>query len=64
MTFELTCGTKFQLFALHLKSRYTDMKEDPQSSLRRVREAEACRNRIVERTLDQGSGQLFDRGRF
>ena len=64
MTFELTCGTKFQLFALHLKSRYTDMKEDPQSSLRRAREAEACRNRIVERTLDQGTDNYLIVGDF
>jgi predicted extracellular nuclease len=64
MTFELTCGTKFQLFALHLKSRYTDMKEDPQSSLRRVREAEVCRNRIVERTLDQGRDNYLIVGDF
>ena len=64
MTFELTCGTKFKLFALHLKSRYTDMKEDPQSSLRRVREAEACRNRIVERTLDQGTYNYLIVGDF
>jgi predicted extracellular nuclease len=64
MTFELTCGSKFQLFALHLKSRYTDKKEDLQSSLRRVREAEACRNRIVERTHDQGTDKYLIVGDF
>ena len=64
MTFELTCGSKFQLFALHLKSRFTDKKEDLQSSLRRVREAEACRNRIVERTHDQGADNYLIVGDF
>ena len=64
MTFELTCGTKFQLFAVHLKSRYTDKKEDLQSSLRRVREAEACRNRIIERTHDLGADKYLVVGDF
>ena len=64
MTFELTCGTKFQLFAVHLKSRYTDKKEDLQSSLRRTREAEACRNRIIERTHDLGADKYLVVGDF
>lgn len=64
MTFELTCGTKFQLFAVHLKSRYTDKKEDQQSSLRRVREAEVCRNRIIERIHDQGTDKYLIVGDF
>ena len=64
MTFELTCGTKFQLFAVHLKSRYTDKKEDLQSNLRRVREAEACRNRIIERTHDLGADKYLVVGDF
>ena len=64
MTFELTCGTKFQLFALHLKSRYTDKKEDLQSNLRRAREAEACRNRIIERTHYLGADKYLIVGDF
>jgi len=64
MTFQLTCGTNFQLFALHLKSRYTNKKEDFQSSLRRVGEAEACRNRILERTYNQGAGNYLIVGDF
>jgi endonuclease/exonuclease/phosphatase family metal-dependent hydrolase len=64
MTFEFTCGTKFQLFAVHLKSRYTDKKEDLQSNLRRVREAEACRNRIIERTHDLGADKYLVVGDF
>jgi endonuclease/exonuclease/phosphatase family metal-dependent hydrolase len=54
MTFDLGDGQTFKLFALHLKSRYTDVKEDENSELRRVREAEACRNRIIEQTHDKG----------
>jgi len=37
------------VYAVHLKSRWSDVEEDPESNLRRTREAEACRNRIVER---------------
>ena len=64
MTFELTCGTNLQLFALHLKSRYTDKKEDLQSNLRRLREAEACRNRIIERTHYLGADKYLIVGDF
>lgn len=54
MTFALDDGEFFQLFAVHLKSRYAEDKMDPESSLRRAREAEACRNRLIERTLERG----------
>jgi len=54
MRFELGGGEFFQLFAVHLKSRYTEKKMDPESGLRRAREAEACRNRLIERTHDRG----------
>ncbi|MDQ8203069.1 endonuclease/exonuclease/phosphatase family protein [Pelagicoccus sp. SDUM812003] len=37
------------LFALHLKSKYTDDERDPQSSLRRAGEAQAARDRILRR---------------
>ncbi|MEM7790965.1 MAG: hypothetical protein AAF546_06170, partial [Verrucomicrobiota bacterium] len=46
VTFELPDGEFFKAFGLHLKSRYTGNKEDPESQLRRTREAEACRNRV------------------
>ena len=49
---------------MHLKSRYTDKKEDLLSSLRRVREAEVCRNRIIERTHDQGTAKYLIVGDF
>jgi len=37
------------LFGLHLKSRFTDRSDDPQSALRRAGEATAIRDRILER---------------
>lgn len=40
------------LFAVHLKSRYTDRPDDPQSALRRAAEAVALRDRILERCPD------------
>ncbi len=44
---------RFTVFGLHLKSRWTEDKEDPEARLRRIREAETCRNMIVKRTIDQ-----------
>jgi endonuclease/exonuclease/phosphatase family metal-dependent hydrolase len=64
MSFEMDDGQKFQLFAVHLKSRYAENKKDVESNLRRVREAEACRNRIVERTLDRGLDHYLVAGDF
>jgi len=64
---EMTFGSgadQFKLFTVHLKSRYTDNKEDQESSMRRTREAEACRDRIVERTLDQGFDHYLIAGDF
>jgi endonuclease/exonuclease/phosphatase family metal-dependent hydrolase len=52
LSFALPDGEHFKLFALHLKSRFTDRADDAQSELRRTREAEACRNLIIERTLE------------
>lgn len=64
MTFVLNDGQKFKLFTLHLKSRYTDNKADQKSNMRRAREAEACRNRIIERTLEQGIEHYLVMGDF
>ncbi len=64
MSFELEDGQKFQLFAVHLKSRYAENKKDAKSELRRVREAEACRNRLIERTIEQGHSQYLIAGDF
>jgi len=59
MSFEGPDGERFQLFAVHLKSRWTDEPKDPESAMRRTREAEACRNRVVERTLDLDPAARF-----
>ncbi|WPJ96392.1 endonuclease/exonuclease/phosphatase family protein [Coraliomargarita algicola] len=64
MTFELGGGERFQLFALHLKSRYTDVKADENSEMRRVREAEACRNRVIERTYESNRSNFLIVGDF
>lgn len=46
-------GRHLHLFNVHLKSRLTDEPRDPQSAERRAREAEACRERIIERMQGQ-----------
>jgi endonuclease/exonuclease/phosphatase family metal-dependent hydrolase len=57
-------GSKFKLFVIHLKSRWSDEPDDPDSNLRRTREAEACRNRIIERTLELGVADYLIAGDF
>lgn len=42
-------GIPFTLFSVHLKSRYTNDRRDPLSAQWRLKEAEACRNRIIDR---------------
>lgn len=46
-------GIPFTLFSLHLKSRFSRDKRDPFSAQWRLKEAEACRNRIIERVDDK-----------
>ena len=64
LSFGLESGGEFQLFLVHLKSRFTDFKADLASQMRRTREAEACRDRIIERSLDQGRSQYLVAGDF
>jgi len=64
ISFDLGDGDFFKVFVVHLKSRYTENKEDPESELRRVREAEACRNRIIERTQELGMHRYMIVGDF
>jgi endonuclease/exonuclease/phosphatase family metal-dependent hydrolase len=64
LSFERPDGSIFKLFVVHLKSRWTDVKADPESQQRRTREAEACRNRIVERTYDLGVTDFVIAGDF
>jgi len=42
-----TSGGELTLFVAHLKSRFTERKDDPMSALRRAGEAEAVRDRIL-----------------
>lgn len=42
-------GAKLSVFILHLKSKYTSDSRDPQSAERRIREAQASRDRILQR---------------
>lgn len=63
-SFALPDGAMFKLFVVHLKSKYTEDKEDPESQLRRTREAEACRDRIIERSLDLGQEHFLVLGDF
>jgi len=62
-SFELGQST-FTLFGVHLKSPWSDQVDDPNSELRRTREAEACRNRVVERTLERGAADYLILGDF
>ncbi|HRE84162.1 MAG TPA: endonuclease/exonuclease/phosphatase family protein [Opitutaceae bacterium] len=45
-------GQRLVLFGVHLKSRYTDRPDDPESKLRRAGEAVAIRDRIFQRVSD------------
>ncbi|MFT5825323.1 MAG: endonuclease/exonuclease/phosphatase family metal-dependent hydrolase, partial [Yoonia sp.] len=64
VSFERSNGSIFKLFVVHLKSRWTDATTDPDSQLRRTREAEACRNRVIERTYDMGVADFIIAGDF
>ena len=64
LSFERSDGSLFKLFVVHLKSRWSDVKADPESQQRRTREAEACRDRIIERTYDMGVTDFMIAGDF
>jgi len=64
LSFERSDGSVFKLFVVHLKSRWTDVQADPESQQRRSREAEACRNRIIERSYDLGVTDFMIVGDF
>jgi endonuclease/exonuclease/phosphatase family metal-dependent hydrolase len=51
LSFARPDGGLFKLFIVHLKSRRTNVQSDPKSLERRTLEAEACRDRIIERTF-------------
>lgn len=64
VTFAGLDGKPFRLFALHLKSRWTEDSEDPESVMRRTREAEACRNLIIKTTIDKDLDRFMVVGDF
>ena len=64
LSFERSDGSVFKLFVVHLKSRWSDVQTDPKSQQRRSREAEACRNRIIERSYDLGVTDFMVVGDF
>jgi len=64
LTFEQEGEGIFKLFVVHLKSRRTDVKSDPKSQQRRTLEAEACRDRIIERTFEKGVAHFAIAGDF
>jgi len=48
----IVAGGDLTIFGLHLKSRYTNRPDDPQSAIRRAAEATAIRDRILARVGD------------
>lgn len=57
-------GHSLVVFGVHLKSKWSDEGRDPGSNIKRVREAEACRNRLIERTHDRGQFYYLVAGDF
>lgn len=64
VSFGLANGQFFDLFAVHLKSRLTVDRADPESRIWRTKEAEACRNRIIERTFERDRDAFLVVGDF
>ena len=54
----------FSIFSVHLKSRYTSDKRDPLSAQWRLKEAESCRNRIIQRIDQANIGNYIIAGDF
>ena len=56
--FATTAGD-FSLFVIHLKSRHTERKDDPESALQRSLEAEAVRDLVLARYPDPSQGRFL-----
>ena len=54
-----TAGGELTVFALHLKSRFTDRPDDPASAIRRAGEATAIRDRILARMADPTTARFI-----
>lgn len=46
------------IFGVHLKSRYTDRPDDPMSAQRRIGEATAVRDRVIEQVSDPATARF------
>jgi len=57
-------STELTLFAVHLKSRFTDRSDDPMSAIRRAAEAGAVRNRILALFPDPSAAHFIILGDF
>jgi len=64
VSFHQLGGSEFKVFVVHLKSPWSDDKRDPESALWRTGEATACRNRIIERSYEQGVEDFLIAGDF
>jgi len=49
----------FSLFVVHLKSRYTENPDDPESAIQRAKEAEAVRDLVLSRYPDPTKGRFI-----
>ncbi|HEY4246520.1 MAG TPA: endonuclease/exonuclease/phosphatase family protein [Lacunisphaera sp.] len=49
----------FSLFVVHLKSRYTERDDDPESAIQRAQEAEAVRDLVLSRYPDPAKGRFI-----
>lgn len=52
-------GVEVTIFAVHLKSRFTDFPDDPQSAQRRAGEAAAIRDRVLARFPDPAAARFL-----
>lgn len=64
VVFETPQGPRWSLFTLHLKSRYTDRKDDPESRTLRTAEATAIRNHIAKKYPPQSGANYLIAGDF
>lgn len=62
--FETAQGSRWSLFTLHLKSRYTNRKDDPDSLKLRTAEATAIRNYIAKRYPPDAGARYLIAGDF
>lgn len=58
VVFATTAGD-FSLFVVHLKSKFTERKDDPESALQRALEAEAVRDLVLARHPDPTKGKFI-----